>query len=362
MANVYAVKSGNWSDTTVWNTGALPTSTDDVYANGYTVTIDTSPTVLSIRTTSASGISSGGQIRFTDGITVTCTGAGLCQNSFNNDEIAFTLNSPAVVNYVGNLTAISYSCLVFIGSGTFNITGNVSVTSGANAIVARSLAANGGVLNITGSVDSGGASQGAIRTNNYGVNVNVVGNVTAGVTKPAIVELTSVLATVSITGTVTPQDDINALFVTSYNPTIYLSGPLLCSTNGTHAVCAPKWRWTTATPTNTYYQVRNNTLSDIRPLYTADSVGGNPATNNVRSGTVYGPSSELTGTCAVPAAGSVLLGVPVDNTTGTVTIAAADIRSAVGLASANLDTQLSRLANAATTQEVADIVEGAVSA
>lgn len=102
------------------------------------------------------------------------------------------------------------------------------------------------------------------------------------------------------------------------------------------------WRWSTTAPA-TYYQVRTASTGVIRSLYTADSVGGNPAVSNVRSGTVYGPAGELTGTCAVPGASSVLSGVPVDNTTGTVTITAADIRAAIGLASANLDTQLAAI-------------------
>ena len=37
MAIVRAVKTGVWSDTTVWNTGSLPTSADDVYSNNFTV-------------------------------------------------------------------------------------------------------------------------------------------------------------------------------------------------------------------------------------------------------------------------------------------------------------------------------------
>jgi hypothetical protein len=41
----------------------------------------------------------------------------------------------------------------------------------------------------------------------------------------------------------------------------------------------------------------------------------------------------------------VLSGVPVDNTTGTATVSAASIRSALGMASANLDTQLAPLTN-----------------
>lgn len=69
----------------------------------------------------------------------------------------------------------------------------------------------------------------------------------------------------------------------------------------------------------------------------------------MRIGVQYGPGNIYTGTCAVPAAASVLLGVPVGATTGTATIAAADIRSAVGLTSANLDTQLSSLSSGQTT-------------
>jgi hypothetical protein len=52
-------------------------------------------------------------------------------------------------------------------------------------------------------------------------------------------------------------------------------------------------------------------------MYGADNGSfGNPIAANVRSGVSYG-GGNLTGTCAVPAAGSVALGVPVDATTGT---------------------------------------------
>jgi len=71
---------------------------------------------------------------------------------------------------------------------------------------------------------------------------------------------------------------------------------------------------------------------------------GYPIAANVRSATTYGPGSIYTGTCAVPGAASVASGVAVDNTTGTAVITAAALRSAMGLASANLDTQLAAAA------------------
>jgi hypothetical protein len=82
--------------------------------------------------------------------------------------------------------------------------------------------------------------------------------------------------------------------------------------------------------------------STKRNLYSADNMpsGGYPVTSNTRSGTIYGPNSEFTGTLAVPAASSVALGVATDNTTGTAILTAANVRAAMGLASANLDTQL----------------------
>jgi hypothetical protein len=100
----------------------------------------------------------------------------------------------------------------------------------------------------------------------------------------------------------------------------------------------------------------NSTATGYKNLYTADSTGSNsgqPATNNVRSGTIYGPNSELTGTCAVPGASSVAFGVPVDATTGTAVLTPESLRTAVGLASANLDAQLDALP---TATEIAQAV------
>jgi hypothetical protein len=66
-------------------------------------------------------------------------------------------------------------------------------------------------------------------------------------------------------------------------------------------------------------------ISTTATFYTADALPGVPSESDVRSGTVYGSSSELTGTLAVPPAGSVALGVPVDATTGTAALTPASV-------------------------------------
>jgi hypothetical protein len=75
--------------------------------------------------------------------------------------------------------------------------------------------------------------------------------------------------------------------------------------------------------------------------------GQMPAITDVRFGTSYA-SGALTGVAYIPAAASVAFGVPTDNTTGTATLTAADVRAAIGLATANLDAQLSTISTKAS--------------
>ena len=60
MPNVWATKTGNWSDTTVWNTGTLPTASDAVWASGSTVLIDQDINVISLNNFTSGSIGSGG--------------------------------------------------------------------------------------------------------------------------------------------------------------------------------------------------------------------------------------------------------------------------------------------------------------
>ena len=46
MAVKWAVANGNWNAGTTWNDGVVPTADDDVYLNGYTISVDTNYVVL----------------------------------------------------------------------------------------------------------------------------------------------------------------------------------------------------------------------------------------------------------------------------------------------------------------------------
>ena len=54
MATRFAISTGNWSNTAIWDNGALPASDDVIHANGFTVTLDQDITVGSLRNTLSS--------------------------------------------------------------------------------------------------------------------------------------------------------------------------------------------------------------------------------------------------------------------------------------------------------------------
>jgi hypothetical protein len=88
-----------------------------------------------------------------------------------------------------------------------------------------------------------------------------------------------------------------------------------------------------------------------KTLIDSAASAGHPSASNVRSGVVYANGNQ-TGTCAVPAAGSVALGVAVDNTTGTAVLTQADVETALGAFSSGRLSSCSTVASVA--QQLAD--------
>lgn len=380
MAIIRAVKTGNWSDSTVW-APSPPTAADDVYSNTFTVTIDVSPTVLRISNASTTGVTAGGGFVISaDGITLNgavVTGAGV---------VCLTVNilSPSVATVVGNCiagTLASGAGVNNVSTGTLNIIGNCTGGSGGNTFGANNTSS--GTLNITGNCTGGTSNAGA---NNASTGtLNITGNCIGGSGAFAFGTNNSSSGTLNITGNCIGSASTFGAANSSGGTLVHvgsvlastaaagigggsvaqvtiLTGPLL-STDGTGALAAATGvnpctatRWFPAdTALGTFeYTMRGATVSGspsarpARRLFLQQAYDSlYPAASDVRAGTGYGPSNINTGTCAVPPAGSVAFGVPVDATTGTAAIDGTSIRSALGLASANLDSQLDALPTAA---------------
>lgn len=414
MANVYAVKTGNWSDVTVWNTGALPTSADDVYSNNFTVTIDQNVTVLTIRNASATGITAGGGYILNAGVTVTATASvGFAGGSSTSNLITFsTSGTSSLIGVVGmNANNTTFSTIVHSGAGTLNITGNLvgnNVTSGgSNRVITFT---GGGIINLLGDIqysyihDSpmmsltgtgifnqtgniyavafGGNSGRVFDMSNgvYNLTGNVTGTSRSSVNAISLTNLAKMYVTGNVThslglstiyntaylnivGTITASESISnracAIFSDSYTAINILSGPFISSTYGYLPIVV--FRMNLIPSFNSYYEYRNNSTDGALPpasvapatrLVSPASAIDAPSPSNVRFGVVYASGSQ-TGTLRVPPPESVAYGVLTDNTTG----------SAILTAAAIWDTQLStmttsgsigeRLSNVATVQTTA---------
>jgi hypothetical protein len=384
MAVRYAVASGNWSSGATWNGGTVPTSADDVYANTFTVTIDGTFTVLSVRNTALASpvITVGGQFIYANNGNLTCTAtipfySGIASlaviemtlaagntATFNGSSLVssgtliatatagirssgtgtLNINGSFTTDYGGGSGSNNKNIIQVTGNGTVNVVGNLinnSANANNNAIITITSTATGAVVNCTGNITSNSTSAGigasvvAVNAGTFNVTgnllsstspsvfttggaVNVIGNVTGGTTQPAIINGTAA-ASISVTGIVTvgfgaPAIYSNFALTSGYASATYvkISGNVINTLNNM-AVVAPR----VTIDSNTSSWLFQISTGGDRILYAAGVPLGNPIVGDVRFGTIYGASNELTGTMRVPSAANVLQGVLVDNTVGT---------------------------------------------
>jgi hypothetical protein len=143
MPNKKAVATGNWSNTATWDGGTLPDPGDDVYSNGFTVTIDTNITVASIRTQIASGISAGGGFNLNNLLTCNAdihAGSTICVTfSTSNGEFEWNgnINGGSTTNADGiRITATSALCYINgnVTAGSSTTTAGIRFTGISNTI------------------------------------------------------------------------------------------------------------------------------------------------------------------------------------------------------------------------------------
>ena len=419
MPNYRAVTNGNWSSLATWQDNAtgsfvastvLPGVNDDVYANNFTVTINQNATVLSLRNTSATGITAGGRFLLTNGITVNATGTGLVGGSVT--LIEFNLASPnsATLNYsmadattnnsnngaillsgTGTLncngsfrngigTFQSSSCIFNItANGILNIIGNCTFyqTNSGNAIRLQSVSAT---LNWTGNMPIDYTNQnnaGFIGNGTGGGSSSSTVNVTGSITNSLSLGIGAGIATngiCNVIGTLTPfstggvinggsgssitvvgliQSNTNRHLAISTIGLLTVSGQINCVNEG-FPISATRLRLANATPTQITFQT--DSVGVNKTLYEPGTALGNPATTDVRQGVNYA-SGALTGTLVVPSPANVRRGVPTDNTVGTADLTAQDFFTAIANSS---DPIAVRLRNVATVQTTGDQIAAAL--
>jgi hypothetical protein len=406
MAFRYAVATGNWSNTATWDGGTLPTAADDVFSNNFTVTIDGTFTVLSIRNTLNAAlpvILAGGQFRFANGGNLTCTAAQAIFVGSTTPTLEMTLASGNTGTFNGSVLTLasvgSYTSIRHSSSGTLNCNGNYTIdgqgatrsiiavtstgilnvvgdlsstTTSTTGLMSTVSMATAGTINITGNITSStsptftnstvSASSGTVNiTGNTTANTipavylsgavtyTQIGNVNASTVQPAIFNVTAA-ATISVTGLVTAGSGSPAIYSSFALTSGYGSGTFVkvsgnvVNTSNIMAIVAPR----VTIDTNTSSWLFQISTGGNRTLYAAGVALGNPATTNVRFGTTYGVSSELTGTLRVPSAANVLSGVLTDNTTGTLLMTPADFWNYLIASGFTADSIGDRLQNAAT--------------
>jgi len=395
MADIRATQSGAFEATSTWFGGVVPGSGDIAYSNTFTVTISDTRTVQAISNAVGTSITVGGTFSLLNGCNLTCTNAnGVVQGatatgcittpslgvgssasvaanssgggSSTSGNVVFstagTLNWTG--NVVGSAAATNSSAILVSGTGTLAFTGNA--TGGNNASAFGIGVSGAATVTITGNVT--GASTNAT---GYGVNISgagsvtITGTVTGGTGASAAAGANNAsTGTLTVNGTCQSSATAAAIAAGGVGQVTRLSGPFLLGASGNiNPIQCQSWRWA-PTLIPTYLEVAQSNGSTKRNLFSADNMpsGGYPVAANVRQSTVYGPSSEFTGTLSVPSASSVALGVATDNTTGTAILTAANVRAAIGMASANLDTQLAGLSSgsAPSAATVASAVWSAV--
>lgn len=243
MANVRAFRSGNWNDTnpatSPWGTGGVlyaPQTTDVVYSNNFTVTLDanyTTPTGLTVTNGAIIGTT------FRDGGTSATAGGSfvLGNNCVLNATIQAvpstcvfgSINSPNTATINGTINgsngsgAVARGFEISSGNGTYYVNGNVVGGTGTGANQVGIQFSGSGSLNIVGDVRNGTTSG-----SNYNTGLSISGgNSTTTITGNVIAVSTntnsqstsltiqSASATVTINGNVTANNVVTAIAVTS---------------------------------------------------------------------------------------------------------------------------------------------------
>jgi len=383
MANRFAVASGNFNDTNTWSTTAtgsggasVPVAGDNAIANNRTVTITDNPTCDNITNGTTYGGTAGGGFVLSNGTTLTVLDSVLTGGTGGTIRLAGTDSSTVAAVTIKSANVINTDCILHSGTGTLTVNCTTVLSGGTSANASRCINVTAaGILNLTASTITGGSetvgTTGAIlggasstitinaasltggtsqlspAVNANGGICSITGNLLASTGCHVVTVISTTILTVL--GNVTAANGRNAISGTTNNA-IRVSGSFIYSSDGTPPITQKLILNTTPTLAFTRYAL--NGAGTYVDMFTADNAPLGPATGDVRFGVSYG--SGQVGTCQVPAAGSVALGVPVDNTTGTAVLTADAIWNSQTSAMTTAGSVGQRLANCSTVATTGD--------
>jgi len=393
MALILSAATGNFNAGATWVGGIVPGAADEARASTtHVITI-----TASVTCTELSNAGTGTYV-LNNGVTFTANVTNKSATSTVNC-LTFSAASPATATIVGNITGGTTTSAVAVantGTGALSVTGaivggslstayglsqgtlgSVTITGNATGSLGPAvLNSGGGTINLTGNV-TGGTATGIYGISNSSTgSVNVTGNITGGTLSSSahglnnastgIVTVTGICtggaagaagANNAAAGTITATRAKGNGFgigsvataagvgIASAQSSITKIEELEFGALGMSPVSGPCY--ITPLTTNVAIFTKYPGGTGTKTLIDATANAAMPAITDVRFGTSYA-SGALTGVAYIPSAGSVAFGVPVDATTGTATLTAADVRAAIGLATANLDTQLAAIPTAVT--------------
>lgn len=318
----YALANGNWSNDANWSLGHRPTTGEDGYANGKTVTIDVTATCDLVTTAAGAVAVAGGGFTLSSGITLTAAvtaGTTACVTPGASSVIVGAVTAGGSASAYGVYSASTV---------TVTITGAVTGGSGGNASGVGNNST--GTITITGAVTGGSVASAYGANNNSTGTITIIGAATGGSAGAG--------ANNAAGGTLTATTAVGNGFgygSTGLSSTVGVAASQASITKVNHIEYGSLGQSPTSGPVfldpdDSTCQMRESDLTTRTLVDAADLAPTEyPNVSDVRSGTVYG-SGTFTGTCNVPAAGSVALGVPVDATVGSAVITAANVLDVVG--------------------------------
>jgi hypothetical protein len=305
MAMKYAVADGNWSSTSTWNSGTIPATGDDVYANNHTVTVDQDITPNSLRNVASSPAVAGGKFLVAAAPVSITIATGIVASYINAAASPLiditaasgtvTISAGAGLDVYGGSVAGAHGIQVSsTATGvTVNLTADLNGGSGAAAMRVAVAGATTAVINITEPSSGSGTAYGGtlpgLWLDNTSVAVNLNGAVysggTAGATAAGIQSTGTGSPTITATDVLAESAGYAVAFSnTGGTPIITVSGDLKSQPNGGIPIYLERGR-VVANGTVTFGGAHPPVYSTIN----GEFVLGSAATISINDSTTFSP-------------------------------------------------------------------------